>query len=284
MSTQFIDCNSTQLSHALLPIILSGVHIPPETIDAIVSFLEINCQLAFRITCKAIYPLYHRFEKVTRTVLYNSNDYEGFLYQESNLDNKLYRQEPQRLINCQRTLLEKYTSMFETYINQNDWSKITKLEVGSVNPGETSQYQTMVLCLCENLYVPRGCENIIALALTFSNYPNCKPLPELDFFEQFPKLKFLVLQNIGLDERAMLTISQLTSHIFVYMHNCSTQEFGFGPFKDFESCENIRRLHLDGCSFNDNCLSFPSNLIELNVTKCSPFKIDVPECSHMESV
>jgi hypothetical protein len=260
MSTQITKHNPIQQSTVLLPIIVSGIHIPPEIIDAIASFLKIEYQLIFIRTFKAIYSLYHRFSKI-RIMQYNFGENVGSLHHSFCLE---------------------YAAIFQNDVNQNDWSTEIELKLVSVNSGKTSQYETMGLCLDETLNVPSGCENIIALILTFSSRSNYAPLPELFFFEQFPKLKFLVLQFVGLDKRAMVTISKMASQLFVYMHDCRTLEFGFGPFEDFESCENIRRLHLDGRSFGRKRISFPSNLIKLKVTNYYVFQIDASKCSNLE--
>jgi hypothetical protein len=270
MSTQITKHNPTQQSTVLLLIIVSEIHIPPEIIDAIASFLKIEYQLIFIRTFKAIHSLYHRFGK-TRIMRYN---FSG---------NKHHGRPLDFVGASQHGLCKKYATIFQNDVNQNDWSTETELKLVSVNSNEIFLYETMVLCLDRNLTVPNGCKNIIALILTFSRRSDYAPLPELFFFEQFPRLKFLVLQYVGLDKRAMVTISKIMSLLFVYMHHCRTEEFGFGSFEGFESCENIRRLHLDGCSFGRKRISFPSNLIEIKVAS-NGSRINASKCSNLESM
>jgi len=126
--------------------------------------------------------------------------------------------------------------------------------------------------LNENLDVPIGLDynSVVAIILIFSCYPHYRPMPDMSFFELFPNLKFLVLQDIGIDEDTVSTISKINSLRFVCMHHCNAEDFvGSGlPFKNFKSWENIQTLRLEKCTFGYCRLEFSSRLITLRIVDC----------------
>jgi len=81
-----------------------------------------------------------------------------------------------------------------------------------------------------------------------------------------------VLQDIGIDEDTVSTISKINSLRFVYMHRCNATDFvGFGlPFKNFKSWKNIQTLRLEKCTFGFYYpLEFSSELITLKIVNCN---------------
>jgi len=187
----------------------------------------------------------------------------------------------------QHAFYARYAEIFPKHMKLDNWRWVNKLESVPLDYPEDVRHPTTVLSLNEDLNVPTGLKRkrIIALMLNFSHRPNYKSLPKISFFRTFPNLKVLVLQFVGLDEIGILTMSQITLLQFVYMHNCCPQEFGFGPFKNFEICKNIQTLHLEECSFGNNCLTFSPNLRKLKMVKCKPTtRICTSNCPDLKSL
>jgi len=174
-------------------------------------------------------------------------------------------------------------------VKKHRWLDVNELKLISLDSQKTDTYPGRVLHLDQDLNVPVGlpCESVLAIILDFSipHVDHLEPVPNIAFFIRFPNLKFLVLHQIGFDKNGVLTLSKITSLRFVYMHGCNAQEFGFEPFENFEICENIQTLYLNGCKFNDKCLDFSSKLRRLKIVGCSHYSgVGTLKCSNLKSL
>jgi len=254
--------------------------IPDELIDVIMSFMKSKHQLPLVMSCKRRYLPYQRTIRETANILFHFQSYAAPLLPLFCCDEKLQTVQFSFYTGG-------YTKILQRHMSQNRWLHVNELELISLNSQKTDPYPEKVLRLNQDLNVPSGLdyESVVALILAFSRHPNYRPMPNISFFRRFPNLRFLVLQYIGLDKNTASTLCEITSLRFVYMHYCSAREFGFGPFENFEICENIQNLYLNSCSFNDNSLSFSSKLRRLKIVKCYKLsEISTFKCSYLKSL
>jgi len=142
---------------------------PQELILIAMSFTDIESNLAFSETCKALHKCYKDYsEKKTALVLYDPQD--------------------------KRSLYSDYIEELYPYMSRNGCLRIKFTPISDYQNGN---YPVKVLCSTQALNLPKGLDfkSIDALIMIFSNFELRRFIIDDSFFEKFPNLRALILRN-----------------------------------------------------------------------------------------